>query len=403
MVPLKALEDRRLHTTLISPQDPIIKYLGNHMTIVMSEKNVILLCNQKGRPSNHSHIKECTLWKGFYFKNIGDKGTGVIQMDQTPNAPSTSPTHLPDHPTVRTVQQWVRQSASTAASNPFTPDVIVEEPPVLFQEPVTQPDVQPPPVRKRHIKTRKPLGREAVPVKAPDPDTIESTEDSLVSTATTSLRIDDSAIARSESTSHEKSSSGVSDDSHSQGNESMNPIGYQKEQVAARGRPQNSSIVKPPPIEKPYMPAEPKQTALIDDSDPNPHWQQQAILHPRVGRLVDVAPGSRVQEKIQINNESDTRVFRRTMKQQKPASFTGSSSSITALIGSFEKAVKDILYAAKKSQGPLVLRMEIGRILIKPQPGSAENKRKQFSTNQWSSVFPLKHSAEKPETTFTNM
>ena len=396
MLPLREIEDRRLHTTLISPQDPILKHLGSHLTIVMRHKGLIILSNQSGRPSSYASIREFALWKSYNFKNYGDADVHTMQTDQTfmePSNDSAPVPHLSEHPTVRTVQQWVKQSASKAASNPFVPHAVADEPPAPIREAIAEPDVQPTPVRKRHIKIRKPMGRDTAIRKVPDPDSTESKDTSTASTATTSLK----------AASSEKYSSGVSEDSQSQDNETLN-VRIQVEKVVARSQPQISSKVEPPPIEEPYMPAEPKQNTLADDASPNPHWQRQTVLSARVGKLIDVAAlGSRVQEKVQSRSEYETRSIKRTMEQKKPASFAGSSSSPAILLRNFEMAVKGILGAAQKSQGPLDLQMEIGRILIKPQSGVSEHKRKQFSPGQWSTVFPLNIKTEKHETTFTNM
>lgn len=399
MVPLREVEDRRLHTTLISPQDPMVKHLGSHLTIVMRQKGLIILSNQTGRPSSYSSIREFALWKGYNFRNYGDKDAHVIQTDQPFTEPlddSAPAIRLSDHPTVRTVQQWVKQSAAKAVSNPFSPNDVVNESPIPVREIIAQADVQPTPVRKRHIKIRKPMGQDVPLRNVPDPETNETKENSTASTATTSVKAPSSG--------HGKYSSAVSEDSQSQVNETLNMVGNQNEKAITIGQPQISSNAEPPPIEEPYMPAEHKQNTLADDSNTNPNWQRHTILNSKAGRLIDVPVlGSRIQEKVQSKSEYETRSVKRTMDQKKPASFPGLSNSPTHLLKSFEMALRGILVAAQKSQGTLDLRMEIGRILIKPQSGLSEFKKKQFSPNQWSTVFPLKSNTEKLETTFTNM
>lgn len=164
-----------------------------------------------------------------------------------------------------------------------------------------------------------------------------------------------------------------------------------------------ANIIQAPRIRSPVMPKS-KASSHSDDSVHEPSWLDSVILNPRVATLIDVPGASHaVQDRVQSRREVETREVRRTMNQRKPASPATSSSSMVMLLKSLELATLRFLLLAQQAQGPIKLKMEIGRILIDHQSGSSEFKKKPFSVGEWSSVFPLKEGSRKLATSFTNL
>lgn len=422
MVTLKELPDRRLQTTLTPSNLPPVKNLGSHLAVVMLKKGVILSNTQNNRPLSYSNTKEPHLWKSHLFGPYGDGKSQPAQRlhDEAPSPDRmASPAELSEHPAVRTVDQWIKQSAAAVLADPFSPSTIPQAPPSPLQKPPGEPETQAPAVRKRHVRIRKPLGLgvsstnvvdpPAPDQTVPDPAPLNSTtlhlvavdvsrsdtnlnhikDDSTQSSATKSLEANGHVTTDSDMLSHEKSSSGPSEDTESQviqdpslldvSNKIMGP---EDDQAAP-----TKVVVRPPPIKAPYMPVQPKPSSNPDDLISGATWSDQVVINIPGASLIDLAPSTRLfQERVQRQSEADTRSLKRTMNQQKPAPLAGSSNSLAMLYKNFELATTDILLLAQKAQGPLSLQMEIGRILI--NPGPSEFKKKPFQVGEWPLAFP---------------
>lgn len=436
MVPLKELPDRRLQTTLTPSNLPPVKNLSNHLAVAMLKKGVIISTVQNGRPLSYSNLKENQLWKSHLFGSYGDEN---IPMPQGlgGGAPSSdrlaSPAQSIGHTDGSTVDQWIKQSAAAGLADPFSPSTVPQAPPSLIHKPSPEPEIQPPPARKRHIRVRKPMGVETSSAEIADPtvppqesvshlapsdpnipngvaaDTSSSDmnlsttrDDSTQSTGTKSLEANHHAIADDDLLGYDKSSSGPPEETHNHVNNIADLTDSHKntltedEKVAS-----NKAVLFPPPIKAPYMPAEPKPSSNPDDSVFAPTWTDQVVVSLPGASLIDLAPSRRpLQERIQRESEVDTRSVKRTMNQKKPALLAGSSNNLATLYKNLELASTEILKLAQKAQGPLTLQMEIGRILIGPQPSSSEVKKKPFAVSDWSWVFP---GGRKLETPFTKV
>lgn len=429
MVPLKDIPDRRLQTTL-TPNLPHVKNLSSHLAVVILKKGIIQPTVQNGRPLSHANLKESQLFKSHLFGPYGDENIPIAQrLGDGASSPEclNPPAQVSGHQDSRTVDQWIKQSAAAVLANPFLPANDEQAPPSPVQKPPPEPEVQAPPPRKRHIRVRKPLGLDASTAVTDPPvqggklsdtnptsskeviadnsssDVTSTTKDeSTQSSATKSLLDDDiHVLADKYSLMNSLSSSGPSDDARSQ---------MEKIQAVADGShklistddeqmPSSKAILRPPPIRAPYMPAEQRSASNPDDSVSSPTWKDQIVISIPATNLIDVAsPREPLRERVQRENEVDTRSIKRTMHQKKPALSTGSSNSLATLYKNFELATTEILKLAQRAQGPVRLQMEIGRILIGPQPSSTEVKKRPFAVIDWPLVFP---GGRKLETLFT--
>ena len=380
---LKEVNDRRLQTTLIPPEPLLAKKLGSYLTVIVIKDGIEMLVTANDRPIQPI-LKQPPLWKDYLFKPYGFKTYCDEPKDEfTP--PSSSVSSI--HPATTIVDQWVERSASGKLDNPFSPDPIqansdsVHE--VIVQSQI-EPPAPPPLVRKRYAKTRKPVGMEL------------PTASELPQAAVPNLR-----------------------EIPATGSTFGSPIKVVNEQE-----------INPPPIEPPYMPnplliptgsplmpIESPSTELppymsIDPraSQPGDHrkkgqiWDRKVAGCAPLGSLIDFSsPASPVQDKLRKADEEDTRRLQHTMNQRKAASHFGASkSSFAAFLSDFEIATTDILRLARASQGPVTLRIEIGRILINYKSGSNDFKKKHFSIGEWPKVFP-REGKSRLETRFTNM
>lgn len=432
MVPLKEIPDRRFQTTLTASNLPPVRNLGGHLAVVMLRKGVIVPTAQNPRPPSSSNPKESQLWKSHFFGPYGDENIPIAQqLGDEASSPDRliSPAELSGHTDGRTVDQWIKQSATAVLADPFSPSTDPQAPPSPVHKTPPEPEVQAPPARKRHIRIRKPLGLDASGTTAVDPpvqppkildpnptipnevaDTsssemnLTSTRDnSSKSSATKSLDDENNVVADHDILTNDHSSSGPSDDARSQmGRNQFVTDGSRKYTVEEDEQVGSSkAVLSPPPIKEPYMPSEPKQSSYTDDSVSDPTWTDQVVSSIPATNLIDLAPSREpFQERVQRESEVDTRSVKRTMHQKKPALLAGSSNALATLYKNFELATTEILKLAQKAQGPLSLQMEIGRILIGPQPSSSEVKRRPFPVIDWSLVFP---GGRKLETMFTKV
>lgn len=425
MVPLKELPDRRLHTTLTSSNLPPVKNLGSHLIVAMLKKGSIFPTVQKGRPSS-SNLKESQMWKSHLFGPYGDEN---IPITQRLDDPASSPDRLvSEQPNGRSVDQWIKQSVGAVLADPFLPSSIPQAPPSPVHKPPPEPEVEAPPARKRHIRVRKPLGldissnpladppvkeqKSSDPVPTTSHEAINDTSSSEVNTtrdnstqssATKSLDDETHVVADFDLLANDILSSGPLEDARGQmykpqlATDSSHEYTVKEDEQVASSR----AFQSPPPIKAPYMPAEHKASSSLDDSVSDPTWTDQVVISVPATNLIDLmASRQPLQERVQRESEFDTRSIKPTMNQKKPALLAGSSNTLATLYKNFELATTEILKLAQKAQGPVTLQMEIGRILISPQPSHSEIKKRPFAVIDWSLIFP---GGRKLETLFTKV
>lgn len=422
MVTLKELPDRKLQTTLTPSYLPPVKNLGSHLVVAMLKKGAIVPTVQNGRPMS-SNPKESQMWKSHLFGPYGDEN---IPITQRLGDRASSPDRLvSEHSSGRSVDQWVKQSAEAALADPFLPSTIPQAPPSPVRNPPPEPEVQAPPARKRHIRVRKPLGLDVPSTAAADPpvqeqpppnrvptashevvnDTssseVNTTRDNSTQSSATKSLDENHVVADIDLLTNDLSSSGPFEDTRGRmhktqaATDSHEYTVTEDEQTAS-----NRAFRSPPPIKAPYMPAEPKASSSLDDSVSDPTWTDQVVISMPSMNLIDLTPSRQsFQERVQRESEVDTRSIKRTMHQKKPATLAGSSNTL-ATYKNFELATTEVLKLAQKAQGPVTLQMEIGRILIGPQPSYSDVKKRPFAVADWSLVFP---GGRKLETLFTKV
>lgn len=392
MQTLKNVKDRRLQTTLIPPDEVLSKKMKSFMTVIMVKEGIEVLVTPSGRPSQVS-LKDCLLWKDHLFKPHGDE----TKEEYTPPLSIVSPTH----PAAAQVGRWVDQSTSEVLDNPFSPPELLKEVPSLVQEVVAPPQNEPaPPVRKRYGKTRKTPGGE-VKTKSVVPESASANPREIP------------AIAESNALSQEFLGPELPGNSNS--HPKVNAADVQRSTSTSVGSQSvliNEHIIKPPPIEPPYMPAEPVQNELTGtklssqgDYPRKGHiWAGKFAAYSPLGDLVDVLPlGSKPKETVRKEDEVGSRQLQQTMNQRKSASHFGAAKgSFIALIKDYEHAMHDLLGLARAAQGPVCLRVEIGRILINHLSGSSDFKQKPFAPGDWVKAFP-REGKSRLATVFTNM
>lgn len=416
MIPLKDLPDRRLQTTLTPPNLPPVKSLGSYLAVAMLKNGTIVSTIQNGRPLSSINLKESQLWKSHRFGPRGDENTPALQ--QLGN-PIQSENKALDH--------WLQISNSARFEDPFSPSNVPQAPPIPIAKPSPEPEIQAPPVRKRHVRIRKPMGLEATGIDvakslmphvahqkssppAPssptvpngghvdagplDTDLMAFEEDLIKTTVTPPIAANHHATADNDVLKIDKSSFALLADIHNQVDQgpTMN-IAAEDEKLAP--------YRAPPPIRAPFMPAEQQPSSNPDESVSDPTWTEQIVGSTPATRLIDFTSShGQCHERVQNEGEIDTRLMKRTMKQKKPAALVGSSNAMFALYRNIELAMTEVLKLAQRAQGPLLLCMEIGRVLITPPSNSSEIKRKPFAFSDWSSVFP---GGRKLETFFTKV
>ena len=406
--------------------------------MVMLKKGVIISTVQNGRSLSQSNLQESQLWKSHRFGAYGDDSSAQQSGDRIPPDRTASPALSSADPENRTVDRWIKESAVAGLVDPFSPSTVPQAPPSPVNKPSPEPEVQAPPVRKRYGRIRKPLGLDtsntnpdpAVPVASPVPaaplalqqivshpalpepptpngiraDTSSSDanliafeEESGKPPIVKSFGAENHAVADDNILGNNQSNSGLSEKTVNAG---VNNIAAEDEQLISY-----KITLSPPPIKAPYMPTEQKSSSNPDDSVFEPNWSAQIVSKAASSvtdhKLIDVSvPQRPYNERVQGESEVDTRSVRRTMKQKKPALLAGSSNTLITLYKNIELATIDILKLAQKAQGPLLLRMEIGRILIAPRPSLSDIKKKAFTVSDWSSVFP---GGRRLETLFTKV
>lgn len=399
MVQLKDSLARKLGTTLFSATSPHVKLLPNYLSIeIVPEDGYSLQPSVRPRPSSRV---ACRLWDNQPYKSFGD-GSYIADIYKYGPGAATRTNEgsngTPAKPTIRTVDQWVEQSAA-AADNPFAPLDPIEGPPqvgVTAEEVNIKPD--PPIGRIRHIRTRKAKGIQDLP----------NVTQSVV------IPVNSASSSRSPSKSGSKAGEEY-DDRRNEDSASTEPSIVE---FLVPNRP-----LVPPPIEPPFMP-DPSAASSEGHQDARAEWEAQTVTNVHTNTLLlgfdpdgpknlheppkqpSKAEGKQnikpfgIEEKLQQVNEIETRQIRHTMNQQKASNQVGSGN--TALLRSFESSASQILQCTRSHVGHVKLRANLGRILINHQTGSAEFKKQPFSPSQWPRVFPIQGTG-KLETVFTEM
>lgn len=401
MLTLKELKDRRLFTTLVPPSFPYIKNLGSYLTVIMIKQGVEVMVNQ----NTNRNSKQCLLWKDHVFKLRDEGRPDPLKENFTPPSSIVSSTPLGNVsvPTqVAIVDKWVEESASGLLGDPFSPPAATNENRGSAHDTTVPPPIEQPapPPRKRFAMRRKPKGVE-VQVQARVKD------DSTESTTVSSHEIP--ANAENDTVSHGNLGSERFDDAKAHVKEgtssedSLSRISSARHQLPSL--PSNKQRLDAPPIEPPFMPTETNAPTQSEYGGSDSSWEKQLVNTGRAGKLVDDSlPRYNIKDRVQTTDEVQTRQLRRTMNQRKSASTVGNSKgSFVALLKDFESATTSILELGQNSQGPIKLRVEVGRILINYMSGSAEYKKKAFSVSDWPLVFPTKEGSSKLESLFANM
>ena len=388
-VALKEVKDRRLETTIVPPHLPSYKQLGNFLVVVMVKKGEMILSNHDDKVLNPSSVLGSHSWETYRFKAYGnvasentpDSGDGLAGLSNGFNTPSLSSAH----PGLKNVDRWVKQSALSGSSDPFQPNGnnIIAEP---LEEPTPQA-----PLRKRHVKARKPKG--IAPDKT-DPDDVKSVATHPPSYPSPERRYHGAA----------NSSSGTSESSQSRANRSAasgSRLSRASDSVANQAGVGGANP-RPPPIEAPYMPTSSSISHMqMDEATSKPDWNTQPAANCQAGRLIDVSiPNTSVVDSMKPSSD-DRRVLRRTMNQKKPTPIDGSINGLAAMHKSLEQATTCILKHLEKSQGSVDFSVEIGRVMVYPQAVPGDFKRKQFSPAEWAHMFPASEPG-KQKPIFTN-
>lgn len=424
IVALNKLPDRKLQTTLTPSDLPPVKNLGSHLVVAMLKKGSIVPTVPNGRPP--SNVKESQMWKSHLFGPYGDENIPITQrLDDRASSPDRL---VSESSNGRSVDQWIKQSAAAVLADPFLPSTLPQAPPSPVHKPPPEPEVAAPPARKRHIRVRKPMGLDVPSTPVADPpvqepktsdpilttshEVVNDTSSSEVNTtrdnstqssATKSLDDETHVVANVDLLTNDLSNSGPFEEARGQMSKTQVTIDSSHEYSVTEDEQVASSkaLRSPPPIKAPYMPAQQKASSSLDESVSDPTWTDQVVVSVPAAYLIDVMPSRQpLQEQVQRESEVDTRSVKRTMHQRKPASLAGSSNTLATLYKNFELATVDILKLAQKAQGPVTLQMEIGRILIGPQPSYSEIKKRPFAVIDWSLVFP---GGRKLETPFTKV
>jgi len=124
-------------------------------------------------------------------------------------------------------------------------------------------------------------------------------------------------------------------------------------------------------------------------------------------------PGKPLKETLQGSDEVESRKFKHTMGQQKPAprkekirndnaakEIRGSKADkadLRKLNNTFESVLESALYF----RGEVKLEVQIGRILMKSVPN--QHRKMPFTIEDWFAIFATRNVSEIPVTTFTNM
>lgn len=325
MTALKDLNDRRLSTTLLGPQSPLIKTLRGALVIVMIIDGEVVQIKENARPESRA-----VLWQGHVYKSFGERDVLSISIE----AGEGSDPKAPDTP----IGKWVEKSSFAPMVDPFSPTWVSGNP-VDVDQPLVK--LSPKKLTKR-VRAAKGNTENTVP-NASLPNN-EQHQDTVLGAQRHRDKMDSA---------HEEQLDGQ----------------------------QYSRLLKPPRIEPPFMPA--PSTVRSNNKITN-QWESNVVGSGRAVKdgLLDLSQSVR---DTKITDQAEGKRHR-TMNQQKPsAHLIGSTHVFTR---TFETATLEILNLALHRGAPVRLMVSIGRILINHQTFPTEFKRKPFAPKDWNSAFP---------------
>lgn len=425
LLALKELKDRRLTTTLVPPSGRLFKNLGSYQIVIMiKDGNVHPVGQPRALDRNTSAEVNSKLWMSYtnkplpHMRNLGEKASG-----KEPLAAARAH-HTPFLPPSKTgaISQWVEQSATESASDPFVPaappgyELPRHEPPkpdpsLRSQDPALEQRSPP----KRAGRMRKPKGAakedpcgpaQAIVSTEPLPDPFAGIDLFIQDTCQASV-----AASPFDST---QAATPVSQPQSTTGKANgMKPPSKGKDAPQAKPPVATPSVksyaasARPsvhhnglPALEPPYMPAVSSSSTTTSNT---PHWNYQTVSNAKEGRLIDFDISTDTVEipkdRAQKENEVASRQFRNTMRQRKPSAQTARGPQ--GATSTFETVATQLLEFVRSSRGLVNIETTIGRLLIDPRSGTGEYKKARFAIPQWPLVFPNKHGVVKLETNFT--
>lgn len=389
-MPLKELNDRRLATSLVSPE--LVKKLRNQLTVVMIKDGQVFPDFAVSK-NKRSFDTESMLWKAIPYKSIGrsnDKSSSNLEALSAENELEDTTSIAGAASTLegryRTLSEWVDESVATVpiATDPFVPlsDEVDTKPTVIGD--ITQNQTKTPP-RKRPVKARKAKGAIAedamlkeLPIAKPaENDTTSVNEPSQSSQANYSpeeLRtISNTSVEGTEKRTYSQASNR---------NEIIFTPGTYAEDLA------QTQVPDAPEIEPPYMPAKSSTSGFTSNSlSSQPVWVNSRVPRVRVGTLIDVlAPEPSKTER--GKRDKDVQSLIRTMNQRKAPVPNGPAQGENSALKQYGDAAAELLAMTRTTQGHVKIELSIGRLLINYQSGSSEFKKRPFNVGEWAKVFP---------------
>jgi len=171
------------------------------------------------------------------------------------------------------------------------------------------------------------------------------------------------------------------------------------------GNSRKSSVIAPPEIAPPVMPAIPPPSSVSSHTNETiaPLWESN-IIAPGNSSISDdllglSEPANPTNTTPQGTNAAASRRHN-TMNQRAPVSSIGSKS---ASIKIYEETMTKVLPLALSRSGPLRLQVDIGRLLVHKRADSTKVLAKPFRDRDWMSIFSPKTGISMIKTSFTSM
>ncbi len=169
------------------------------------------------------------------------------------------------------------------------------------------------------------------------------------------------------------------------------------------------SAITTPLVERPAAPLKPiLRLRIVNKGKPGPVSSSSARSATSNAKADEA-----LSENLQTSDEVETRKFRLTMGQQKPASkkektVNGSSSKESRASkpakNNFRKlnaAAEDVLERAIYFRGQVKLEVQIGRVMVDNVPNQL--KKINFPVDEWGAIFAARELSDMPSAVFTNM
>ena len=422
MMPLKAFNDRRLATTLISLTHKLSHVLPSQLALVMIKDGQFFPIAQP-RPveRDDSPDYQGKLWEGFVPRpyNIrGVKNGQLSKVTQFSNAvgQDIKASALTGHFTpylaaskTSKISKWVEESATRSASDPFKPSIsdvheakqghareakehLTEE---TRKAPQTRETVLPPPsLPQRARKGRKAVGGAAAET------TLEASQSTAalvgIAPVASSLATDRSADVENSAQHVSQVNEGPKTPS-SRGSISIQQVAQvNAASKTSFSRASISSVpvsgARLPELNPPYIPSRSNTPSIKSRADPTPDWAASIISTAQEGQLIDLGeaatPANQAKGRVQQRSEVETRKFRNTMRQRKapPATLQATTSATIA----YDAAGTHLLKLVRSVQGCVEIQTTIGRFFVDNKSGSTQWRKSSFAIAQWHEVFPNK-------------